>query len=68
MYAYLGSAARGLAEVLTAKSEPTAAEQAIFVAGLAATIAVTVYVTRLARRAMAQAVPEEVIADADRPH
>ncbi len=57
LYVYLGSLARSLAEVFSRKSQPTAAEQALLVFGLVATLAVTVYVTRVARRAMAEAVP-----------
>ena len=52
MYVYFGSAARSLTEVAAGKVEAGAAGQAFFWAGLAATIAVAVFVTRLARRSL----------------
>ena len=52
MYVYLGAAA---GEVATAGGgEKTAGEWALFGVGLAATIVVTVFVTRIARKALAQ--------------
>lgn len=53
MYVYLGYAGReGLASVGTGPQEKTLGEWLLMVLGLMATIIVTVYVTRLARKAM----------------
>jgi len=52
MYVYLGSVAGTLAGAGGASRTP--AEWALYAVGLAATIGVTVYVTRLARRALAR--------------
>src|SRR3989440_7682801 len=57
MYVYLGSTVKELADVATGSVEGGPARLVLFFVGLAATIAVTVYVTRLARRALVQAVP-----------
>lgn len=54
MYVYLGSLAGGLASVGVAERARTPAEWALYVVGLLATVAVTVYVTRVARRALQQ--------------
>jgi pyruvate/2-oxoglutarate dehydrogenase complex dihydrolipoamide dehydrogenase (E3) component/uncharacterized membrane protein YdjX (TVP38/TMEM64 family) len=48
MYVYLGSAARSLADVAVGRVEPGSAGQIFFWFGLAATVAVAVFVTRLA--------------------
>jgi uncharacterized membrane protein YdjX (TVP38/TMEM64 family) len=53
MYVYLGSVAGTLASAGGGTSR-TPAEWALYAVGLAATIGVTVYVTRLARRALAR--------------
>jgi uncharacterized membrane protein YdjX (TVP38/TMEM64 family) len=53
MYVYLGSVAGTLAGAGSGTSR-TPAEWALYAVGLAATIGVTVYVTRLARRALAR--------------
>jgi uncharacterized membrane protein YdjX (TVP38/TMEM64 family) len=52
MYTYFGSAARSLADVAAGKVESGAAGQVFFWLGLAATIAVTVFVTRVARKSL----------------
>ncbi|MBI5248740.1 MAG: FAD-containing oxidoreductase [Desulfomonile tiedjei] len=52
MYVYFGSAARSLTEVAAGKVEGGFAGQAFFWGGLAATIAVALFVTRLARRSL----------------
>lgn len=52
MYVYLGSLAGSLAGVGAERSR-TPGEWALYLAGLAATVAVTVFVTRLARSALA---------------
>jgi uncharacterized membrane protein YdjX (TVP38/TMEM64 family) len=57
LYVYLGSTTRQLADVLVGRVEKNAAQQALFYVGLAATLAVTIYVTRLARRALDAELP-----------
>jgi pyruvate/2-oxoglutarate dehydrogenase complex dihydrolipoamide dehydrogenase (E3) component len=52
MYVYFGSAARSLAEVAAGKVEAGSAGQVFFWIGLAATIAVALFVTRIARRSL----------------
>jgi len=56
MYVYLGSLAR-----LGVESERASGAQiALKIVGLLATVAVTVYVTKIARRALAQRIPQQV--------
>jgi uncharacterized membrane protein YdjX (TVP38/TMEM64 family) len=52
MYVYLGSIAGDLASAGVGRAQRTPAEWALYAVGLVATIAVTVFVTRLARRAL----------------
>jgi uncharacterized membrane protein YdjX (TVP38/TMEM64 family) len=52
LYVYLGSLAGGLAGVGTADRSRSAAEWVFFTVGLLAALAVSVYVTRVARRAL----------------
>jgi uncharacterized membrane protein YdjX (TVP38/TMEM64 family) len=52
LYVYLGSAAGDLTRVATGGAERTPAEWALYAIGLLATIAVTVYVTRVSNRAL----------------
>jgi uncharacterized membrane protein YdjX (TVP38/TMEM64 family) len=56
LYVYLGSVAGDLARA-GGRASRTPAEWAFYAVGLVATIAVTVFVTRLARRALAERVP-----------
>src|SRR6516165_6341581 len=58
MYVYLGSTVTQLADLVAGNVEGGPARQALFFIGLAATVVVTVYVTRLARRALRNAVPD----------
>jgi uncharacterized membrane protein YdjX (TVP38/TMEM64 family) len=58
LYVYLGSTVKELADVATGHVEGGAARLVLFFVGLAATVAVTVYVTRMTRRALRQAVPD----------
>jgi uncharacterized membrane protein YdjX (TVP38/TMEM64 family) len=58
MYVYLGSTVKELADVAAGNVEGGSVRRVLFFVGLAATVVVTVYVTRLARRALRQAVPE----------
>ena len=52
LYVYLGSAANSLAALLSGDQPRSAGQQALFVLGLAATVAATIIVTRTARRAL----------------
>jgi uncharacterized membrane protein YdjX (TVP38/TMEM64 family) len=52
MYVYLGSAAHSLATLLSGEVPRSTGRQALFAIGLAATVAVTIIVTRRARRAL----------------
>jgi uncharacterized membrane protein YdjX (TVP38/TMEM64 family) len=52
LYVYLGFAGRAVAQAAAGRAERPAAEYASWAVGLLATIAVTLYVTRLARRAL----------------
>jgi uncharacterized membrane protein YdjX (TVP38/TMEM64 family) len=57
MYVYLGSAAKSVATLLSGETPRSAGQQALFALGLAATVAVTIVVTRAARRALNEVVP-----------
>lgn len=52
MFAYVGSTARDLASIVSGRIERTGAQQALFYAGLFATLVVTILITRIARRAL----------------
>jgi uncharacterized membrane protein YdjX (TVP38/TMEM64 family) len=52
MYVYIGSLAGDLARLGVSERSRTGAEWGLYVVGLMATVAVTVYVTRLARKAL----------------
>jgi uncharacterized membrane protein YdjX (TVP38/TMEM64 family) len=56
MYVYLGSLAGSLAALGAGRSTRTPAQWALYAVGLAATVAVTVYVTRIARAALSKRV------------
>jgi uncharacterized membrane protein YdjX (TVP38/TMEM64 family) len=58
MYLYLGSTLKELSDLASGKVEGGVGQRVFFFAGLAATVVVTGYVTRLARKALRQAVPE----------
>jgi uncharacterized membrane protein YdjX (TVP38/TMEM64 family) len=58
MYVYLGSTVKELGDIAAGSVEGGPAQLVLFFVGLAATVVVTVYVTRLARRALRQAVPD----------
>ena len=59
MYVYLGSLITSVTELASGRSEKTLAEKMLFYAGLAATVVVTLFITRIARRALATAIPTE---------
>lgn len=58
MYVYLGSAARSLADVAAGQVQGGPAQRMFFWFGLVATVIVAVIVTRIARRALNQAVSQ----------
>ena len=59
MYVYIGSLAGDLARLGTQGSPPNAAQWALRVVGFLATVAVTVYITRIARTALKERVAQE---------
>jgi uncharacterized membrane protein YdjX (TVP38/TMEM64 family) len=63
MYVYFGATLRSLADAATGNVETGTAGKIFFWFGLAATIVVTVFVTRLARRALKQAVSADPAQD-----
>ena len=59
MYVYFGAAAKSLANLVRGEYEGGTAEKAFLAVGLIVTIAVTAYVTKLARDAMREQLPEK---------
>jgi uncharacterized membrane protein YdjX (TVP38/TMEM64 family) len=59
MYVYFGAGLRSLADVAAGNVQTGAAGQIFFWVGLGAAIVVTVFVTRIARRALKQTVPQD---------
>src|SRR5438034_373435 len=55
MYVYLGSLVTSLTQLAAGRASGGAAQQGFYLGGLVATVAVTLYVTRVARRALAEA-------------
>ena len=60
MYVYFGAGLRSLADVAAGNVEKSTAGTIFFWVGLIATIVVTVFVTRIARNALRQAVPQTI--------
>jgi uncharacterized membrane protein YdjX (TVP38/TMEM64 family) len=58
MYVYLGSAAKSLTDLAAGNVSGGMGRQILFGIGLAATIVLTIAITRLARKAMKEAVPD----------
>jgi uncharacterized membrane protein YdjX (TVP38/TMEM64 family) len=58
MYVYLGSLITSITELASGKTSGGPAQQVFYFAGLAVTIGVTLYVTRVARAALVQATGE----------
>jgi uncharacterized membrane protein YdjX (TVP38/TMEM64 family) len=56
MYVYLGSAANSLATLLSGEAPRSTGEHVLFAVGLAATVAVTIVVTRRAKRTLKEIV------------
>lgn len=61
MYVYFGAGLRSLADAAAGKVETGAAGRIFFWFGLAAAVVVTVFVTRVARKALRQAVPKNQV-------
>lgn len=59
VYTYLGSAAKQLADLASGRAVAGPWRQAMFFVGLAATVAVTILITRIANKALREAVHEE---------
>ncbi len=59
LYVYLGALAGDLATLASGKRERTPTEWAFFAVGLAATAVLTVFITRIARKALAKVVPTQ---------
>jgi uncharacterized membrane protein YdjX (TVP38/TMEM64 family) len=57
LYVYLGSTAREFADIIAGNVQGGPWQKALYFVGLAVTVVVTVYVTRLARAALKQAAP-----------
>jgi len=56
MYVYIGSAAKGLAELATGQVQEGPLQTVLFFVGLAATVVLTVLITRIARKALNNAI------------
>ena len=61
MYVYFGSAVKSLADIVAGKIEGGIGKQVLFIVGLVATITVTILVTRIARKALQEAVPDDQV-------
>ena len=59
MYVYFGTAMKNITDLVSGRFEGGTPQKVLFAIGLVATVAVTVYVTRLARKAIREYVPEE---------
>jgi uncharacterized membrane protein YdjX (TVP38/TMEM64 family) len=57
MYVYLGSAVKNLADIFTHPGQRNLGQEVFFFVGLTATVLVTILLTRMARQALAAAVP-----------
>jgi uncharacterized membrane protein YdjX (TVP38/TMEM64 family) len=58
MYVYLGSTLANLAEVFSKDRPADVSQQVFFFVGLAVTVVATIYITRVARRALDQAIAD----------
>ncbi len=67
MYVYFGTAVKSIGDLLDGNIEGGHQKHILLGIGLVATIAVTVYVTRVARRAIRQYVPEDSPEEVDSP-
>ena len=67
MYVYFGSAVKSLADIASGNVDGGAGKTVLFIVGLIATVVVTVYVTKIAKSALDEAVAMETI-DQDQPN
>jgi uncharacterized membrane protein YdjX (TVP38/TMEM64 family) len=65
MYVYLGSAVKSLAELAAGNVEGGLGQKALFAVGLVATVVVTTFVTRIAKRALEVSLP---VTDTSKKH
>ncbi len=63
MYVYLGSAVKSLADLAAGNVEGGLGQKVLFGVGLVATVAVTTLVTRIAKRALEDSLPETEVAE-----
>jgi uncharacterized membrane protein YdjX (TVP38/TMEM64 family) len=63
MYVYFGTAIKNLADLAAGRFEGGTLQKVLLVVGLVATVAVTVYITKLARMAIRDYVPTEETID-----
>ncbi len=66
MYAYIGSVGYSIAQLLSGQREVSTGESIMYWAGLVATVAIAVFLTRMARQAL-EAITEESDGEADPP-
>lgn len=62
MYVYFGTAVKSIADLVGGRFEGGAGQKVLLAVGLVATVAATVYVTRLARAAIRECVPTDDVA------
>ncbi|MBR8828891.1 MAG: TVP38/TMEM64 family protein [Gomphosphaeria aponina SAG 52.96 = DSM 107014] len=65
MYVYLGSLAKSLATLGSGNEQPTSLEWVIRIVGFIATVAVTVYVTKIAQKALDNEIKNETDTNSD---
>ncbi len=63
MYVYLGSAVKSLADLAAGNVEGGLGQKVLFAVGLVATVAVTTLVTRIAKRALEDSLPETEVSE-----
>ncbi len=64
MYVYLGSAVKNISDLFAGNVEGGAGQQILFAAGLAATVIVTIFVTRISKRALNEAIRKDELEQA----
>lgn len=64
MYVYLGSAVKNISDLFAGNVEDGAGQQVLFGVGLAATVIVTIFVTRISKRALNEAIRKDELEQA----
>lgn len=59
MYVYFGSALKSIADIVAGNFQGGVGQRVLFFIGLVATVIVTIFVTRIAKKALNQAVPSD---------